>query len=94
MTTFLYNINSCLQVGAKYRAPLSHNNFIDVSIREYRHSSRICAVFEKIDICFFAAIHQFQIKEVFIACSENRIPDFLSRWNLNQPDRELFSTAV
>ena len=42
------------------------------------------------EICFFAAIHQFQIKAVFIAGSENRIPDFLPRWNLNQQYREHF----
>ena len=42
------------------------------------------------EVCFFAAIHQFQIKGVFISGSENRIPDFLSRWNLNQQYQERF----
>ena len=42
------------------------------------------------EICFFAAIHLFQIKGVFISGSENRIPDFLSRWNLNQQYQERF----
>ena len=46
------------------------------------------------EICFFSAIHHFEIPAVFIAGSENRIPDFLSRWNLNQKYRELFYTAV
>ena len=46
------------------------------------------------EICFFAAIYQFQIKGVFISGSENRIPDCLSRWNLNQQYQEQFYAAV
>ena len=46
------------------------------------------------EICFFAAVYQFQIKGVFISGSENRIPNFLSRWNLNKQYQEQFHAAV
>ena len=35
------------------------------------------------EICFIAAINNFDIKVSHISGSENRIPDLLSRWDLH-----------
>ena len=47
------------------------------------------------EICYFAAINEFQIKANLLTSSENRLADFLSRWSLNESHyRELFHDLV
>ena len=49
------------------------------------------------EICFFffvAAVHEFQVRAVWIQGIENRIPDFLSRWDLSLTFRKLFFQHV
>ena len=46
------------------------------------------------EIAFFASIWEFQIRGREIAGRENRIPDFLSRWEENPKYSELFYSSV
>jgi hypothetical protein len=41
-------------------------------------------------ICFIAATYEFEIRAKHIAGKENRIADYLSRWNLDKKYRQLF----
>lgn len=43
------------------------------------------------EICFIAAVNNFDVKAKHIAGCENRIPDSLSRWDLNSKFRDNFS---
>lgn len=36
------------------------------------------------EICYYAAINEFQIKANLLTSSENRLADYLSRWTLNK----------
>ena len=46
------------------------------------------------ELCFIAAIHQFEVRAVHLAGSENRITDFLSRWHLANEFKDKFYTSV
>ena len=47
------------------------------------------------EICYFAAINEFQIKANLLTSSENRLAVFLSRWSLNESHyKELFHDLV
>ena len=35
------------------------------------------------EICFVAAVHDFEIRAVHISSCDNRISDYLSRWHLD-----------
>ena len=43
------------------------------------------------EICFLAAVNEFQLKAQFIEGSSNRISDILSRWHLHSDSKESFS---
>ena len=45
-------------------------------------------------ICFIAATYEFEIRAKHIAGKENRIADYLSRWNLDKKYRQLFEKSV
>ena len=60
-------------------AGISRNPFMQSCLRE---------------ICFYAAIGEFQIRAKEIAGSSNRIPDYLSRWQEGQKYTELFHSSV
>ena len=42
------------------------------------------------EICFTSALHQFQVKAQHIAGVDNRLPDYLSRWDSDRSVRKLF----
>jgi hypothetical protein len=44
--------------------------------------------------CFIAATREFEIRAKHIAGKENRIADYLSRWNLDKKYRQLFEKSV
>jgi hypothetical protein len=46
------------------------------------------------EICFIAATLEFEIRAKHIAGRENRIADYLSRWNLDKKYRQLFEKFV
>ena len=46
------------------------------------------------EICFYAALHEFQIKAHFIQGVSNRIPDWLSRWHLKPSYKSMFYESV
>jgi hypothetical protein len=46
------------------------------------------------ELCFIAAIHEFEVRAVHLPGSENRIADFLSRWRLLNEFKEKFYTSV
>ena len=46
------------------------------------------------ELCFIAAIHEFEVCAVNLAGSENRIADFLSRWHLSNEFKDKFYTSV
>ena len=46
------------------------------------------------EICFYAALHEFQIKANFIQGVSNRIPDWLSRWHLKPSYKSMFYESV
>ena len=45
------------------------------------------------ELCFIAAIHEFEMLAVHLAGSENRIADFLSRWHLSNEFKNKFYTS-
>ena len=42
------------------------------------------------EVCFLAAIHEFQIKAVHLSSSDNRLADHLSRFDTDQKHRDQF----
>ena len=46
------------------------------------------------EICFFAAIGEFQIRAKEISGISNRIPDYLSRYHESSKYRDMFFSAV
>ena len=46
------------------------------------------------ELCFIAAIHEFEVCAVHLAGSENRIADFLSRCHLSNEFKDKFYTSV
>ena len=49
---------------------------------------------EVAQICFIAAVHEFQVRAIWIQGIENRIPDFLSRWDFSPTLRKLLFQHV
>lgn len=46
------------------------------------------------EICFYAAIEEFQIRAKEISGISNRVPDLLSRYRESPKYREMFFSAV
>lgn len=46
------------------------------------------------ELCFIAAIHQFEIRAKHILGEENRLADYLSRWHTHTKFSKLFSSAI
>lgn len=46
------------------------------------------------EICFYAALHEFQIKAKLLRGTENRRPDWLSRWDLKPCFKSWFYESV
>lgn len=46
------------------------------------------------EICYIAAIYEFQLKAKFISGIENRISDYLSRWEISEDYEKLFLDKV
>jgi hypothetical protein len=42
------------------------------------------------ELCFIAAMREFEVRAVYLAGSENRIADFLSRWHLSNKFKKSF----
>ena len=58
---------------------ITRNSFMQACLRE---------------ICFCTCIWEFQIRGREVSGSENRLPDFLSRWEENPKYRDLFYSAA
>ncbi|CAC5376459.1 unnamed protein product [Mytilus coruscus] len=46
------------------------------------------------NFCYIAAIYEFEIRAVHLAGTENRLPDYLSRWHTSDKFAALFYNAV
>ncbi|CAC5391973.1 unnamed protein product [Mytilus coruscus] len=46
------------------------------------------------ELCYIAAIYEFEIRAVHLAGTENRLPDYLSRWHTSDKFAALFYNAV
>ena len=46
------------------------------------------------EICYIAAIYEFQLKAKFISGVENRISDYLSKWEISEDYENLFLDKV
>lgn len=46
------------------------------------------------EICFYATLHEFQLKAKFLFGTENRRPDWLSRWDLKPYYKSWFYESV
>ncbi|CAC5393054.1 unnamed protein product [Mytilus coruscus] len=46
------------------------------------------------ELCYIAAIYGFEIRAVHLAGTENRLPDYLSRWHTSDKFAALFYNAV
>jgi hypothetical protein len=46
------------------------------------------------EICFYAANLQFEVKAKHISGENNRLPDYLSRWEIDKKYRTLFKNSI
>lgn len=46
------------------------------------------------EICFYAANLQFEVKAKHISGENNRLPDYLSRWEKDKKYRTLFKNSI
>jgi hypothetical protein len=46
------------------------------------------------EICFYAANLQFEVKAKHISGENNRLPDYLSRWEIDKKNTGLYSKIV
>jgi hypothetical protein len=46
------------------------------------------------EICFYAANVQFEVKAKHISGENNRLPDYLSRWEIDKKYRILFKNSI
>ncbi|VDI14398.1 Hypothetical predicted protein [Mytilus galloprovincialis] len=46
------------------------------------------------ELCYIAAIYEFEIRAVHLAGTDNRLPDYLSRWHTSDKFAALFYNAV
>jgi hypothetical protein len=46
------------------------------------------------EICFYAANLQFEVKAKYISGENNRLPDYLSRWEIDKTYRILFKNSI
>ena len=46
------------------------------------------------ELCFIAAVNEFEVRAVHVRSCDNRIPDFLSRWHLHDKFKVQFYNAA
>jgi hypothetical protein len=78
---------ACLKMwGTKFKGKIiliKCDNQVTVYVINTGKSRNSCLQCCLREICFLAAVHEFEIRAVHIACIDNCLADMLSRWHLD-----------